>query len=429
MIDSPFRLKETREPSAVRRELAIEVTAPYVAHELEHVISEVARNARIDGFRRGKVPRSLLRKRFAREIDDELLEHVVPKALRQLLPETGLVPIHQPVITEISLKDGEPLSFTAAFEIRPKVVPKNYKGVAIRKHEGEVNDDMVLAQLDQLRESAVQYEPEAPRPLVAGDFVLSDIRSTTDGESETHDGALLEVGGANYHPEFARNLMGRKPGETVEFAVTYGDDDPDPRARGKTVAYALSLKEVKRKVLPDLDDDFAQDLGEFTTLQELKADLRRKLEARMVQEALAAQEREIAETLVPAVEVEVPNAMVEMELDRALQEQARSLMMRGIDPETAPIDWRQTRQRMRDGAIRNVKWHLLLDAIAAEEKIEPTAEELEERLREIAADSKKSVEFVRSKIEKDGRMEELRAGLRKRHTVDFLLRNAKMERR
>jgi trigger factor len=423
---------EMKEPSAVRRELRIEVDAAEVRGERDRIAALLQRSAVLPGFRPGKVPRALLEKRFARDIEDQLMERLVPQALGEALARTGVWPVHDPVIKDVAVAAGEPLRFTASFEVRPRVEARDYRGVVVELPVRRVADADVDRELEALRQRHAHYEAVEPRPLAPGDHALVDLVSRDaagEGEERRQDNAMVEVGGAEYHPEFAAALTGLGPGERKSFTIRYGDDDPDPRARGQSVAYLIDVKEVKRKVLPVLDDEFAQDVGEFQTLAELKTAVRSDLERHLEQQERREQERQLMQALAVPLAIEVPQSMVERELDDMVEEQARVLLMRGIDPRTAPIDWRATRDGQREAAVNKVKWQLLLEAVADQEGISVGADEVEERLQRIAEGSKRSVEYVRSKIEKDGRMDELKTSVRLGKTVDFLMRNARMERR
>jgi len=418
---------ENEEPSPIQRRLRIEVDAVTVDGAFQTVVKQIGQHARIDGFRKGKVPRGLLRRRFAREIEDDVSSTLVPSAVRDALGQTGLQPLHEPVITDVELAEGSPFRFTAAFEIAPTIEPKNYRGVVITAHQAEVTDEDVTRQIDSLREANAQYESLEPRPVEDGDHVLVDLRNDAHGEEQTQEGVMIEVGSDQFHPDFSRNVTGLEAGAEIEFKVTYGDDDPDPEARGRSVNYFVRVRELKRKVLPERDDEFARDLGEFDSIAALEARVRRDLEAQLERQTRRAQENQAAQALLEGLEIELPNALVERELDRAVEEQARVLAMRGIDPRTAPVDWRATREKMREQAERSVKWELLLLAIAREEEIHAGDDEIEERIRRIADGADKSPAFIRSKIEKDGQMEELRRSIILERSVDFVLRNAKME--
>ena len=424
----PVQVK-VESPSPIRRELRVEVAAERVRNAMDRALDELSRRVRLPGFRHGKVPRKLLRSRFQRDIENHIVERFIPQTLEEALEQTGLHPLREPVVREIDLAAGRPLRFTASFEIPPVVDPVDYRGVTIEEDELSVTDEHVQAELDEMRDKVADFVPVEGRALQKGDYAVVDLRITPEGgETKTQDSAMIEVGASDFHPDFAANLLAMEPGDESSFTIRYGDDDPDPEARGKTVHYAVNLKAIKQKELPDLDDDFAQEVG-CDDLAELTAKVRASLDSRLEAMLAARRRQAIADKLVPEVDVEVPVVLVEQQLDSEMHDHAEALQARGVDPKAAPIDWRGFREHLREPAVKAVKWQLLLDAIASKESIQATDEDVDEQLAEIAKGAGKTVDFVRSRFRQDRRLEDLRRSLARKQVVDFLIRNARIERR
>ena len=354
------------------------------------------------------MPHSLLRKRFARGIDKELLEHLVPRAVNEALQQAGLRPVHRPVIKDVSLKPGKPLQFTAAFEVRPAIEPRDYKGVVLHPPERQVEPSDVDQELQAMREAAAQYLPVEPARS-RGATSRWSIRRAAGPRDAEQDGVLIEVGGEEFHPEFARALEGMSPGDEKRFTVIYAEDDPESAGARDLGRVPGQGQGSEAEVAPRPRRRVRQGHRPVRLARRARRRSRPTSSSGWRRERRRQLERQLSETLAAPLAIEVPQALIEHELDRRIEEQARMLLQRGVDPRTAPIDWRGARERQRDDATLKVKWELLLDAIADREGIAVGAEELEERLRQIAEDAGRSVEWVRSKLEKDGRMEEIRS--------------------
>src|SRR5579871_6284808 len=276
----PLASTETKD---VRREIEVEIPAEVVARETETIIQKYQKLARLPGFRRDKVPATVIRQRFGEDIKSEVVEALVPRYFRQETSKQNLTPVSQPQVSDLHIHEGEPLRFKATFEVLPEIEVSGYQEVRAEKADTSVSDEEVEQALNHLREQNASFNAVEDRALADGDFAQVSFTGTpkdeTDAKPVNVDEVLVEIGGANTVREFSENLRGAKPGDQRNFDVTYAEDFSDQRLAGKTLAYAVTVKAIKQKALPELNDDFARELGNFQTFDELKAKVREGMEA------------------------------------------------------------------------------------------------------------------------------------------------------
>lgn len=388
--------------------------------------------ARVPGFRKGKVPISIVRQRFADDIKGEIVEALVPRYFREETEKQKLRPVSQPRVTDLHLHLGEPLTFKASFEVLPDFKVAAYDDIRIEKLPTEVTDEEVERALHNLQQQHATYSPvEDQRPLADGDFAVVGFRGTPkDGEADAKpvevEEVMVEIGGTDTIPEFSENLRGAKPGEQRSFAVKYADDFSDKRLAGKTMTYEVEVKGVKTRSIPELDDDFAKELGaDLSTLDELRNRLRENMKAEKAHESEHRAKDQIVEELVKRNDFPVPDAMLDQQIDLRLERGLRALAAQGMKTEDMKrMDFGRLRAGQRDAALREVKASLILEQIADEEKIEVGDDELERELQALANQSKQSLEQVRARLTQDGGLDRIRHRIRNEKTLDSLYRTS-----
>ncbi len=422
----------SEEANPCRREIAVAIPADVVTAESDAVLARYQKLARVPGFRKGKVPASILRQRFAKEIKEEVVEALVPRYFREETQKQNLQPVSQPRVTDLHLEKGEPLTFKASFEILPEFKVAAYDDIRIEKLPTEVTEEEVERALNNLRQQHATYSPvEEERPLADGDFAVVGFKGTPkDGEADAKpvevDEVMVEIGGGDTIPEFSANLSGAKPGEQRNFEVKYADDFADKRLAGKTMTYEVDVKGIKTRSVPELNDDFAKELGaEFTTLEELRNRLRENMKAEKAHEAEHRGKDQIVEQLVKRNDFPVPDAMLDQQIDMRLERGLRALAAQGMKTEDMKrMDFGRLRAGQREAALREVKASLILEQIADEEKIEVGDEVFEHELQTLADQSKQTLEQVRARLTQDGGLDRIRHRIRNEKTLDSLYRRS-----
>jgi trigger factor len=434
------------------REISIEIPSSTVSGELETFVSRYQKMARVPGFRRGKTPASLVRRRFADELKQEVVESLVPKYFREEVQKQGLSPISQPRIVDFHFEEGEPLRFKAVFEIMPKIELATYNDLKAEKTDISVADDEIEHELQALRENQASYNSvEEDRGLQDGDFAQASFTGTpvekqesglvdpsgnpvSSGQQEAKatgaqpvhmDDVLIDIGGTNTVREFSENLRGARAGEEHTFTISYPEDAQDKRLAGKTLEYKVQIKGIKKKVVPELDDDFAKSLGEFQNLEELRTRIREQMEAQKRHEIEHTAKDKLVEELVNRNQFPVPESLVDHQVTTRLERGFRALAAQGMRPEDMrKMDFGRLRTAQRDAAVREVKASLILEKIAEKENIETSDAELDTEVERLAQQSRQPVEAVRKKLTDDGGLERMRERIRNEKTLDFLYKRS-----
>jgi len=416
-----------------KREIELEIPAENVQKATEKVARDIARIARIPGFRPGKAPVTLVRRRFAEDIQGEVLQSLVPEYLEKALDEKKLVPVTRPEVDKVEFKDGEPLKFRAVFEVLPEFELHDYKGLEIQVDAIEVGDAQVDKTIDELRERGATFTPIEGRAAQDGDYALIKLTGTPEGGGEpvSGDNILCHIGAEETLESFTENLRGAQPGETKQFQAKYPDDYPDQKLAGKTYDYSVEVQALKEKKLPELNDEFAKEAagenGGFSTLAELRAKIRENLDASKEQQQTAQGREKILQQLVKQHDFPVPEALIEHQIDIRLERAVRSLTAQGVDPRAVNIDWVSLRQKQRDHAVDDVKAELLLDRIATAEKIDVSDEELEKEIAALAEHSGESATALRARLTKQGALDSMKSKLRSDKTIAWLYSTSRIE--
>jgi trigger factor len=416
---SPTETKES-----TRREIAVEVPAEDVQRETEALIQKYQKLARLPGFRKGHVPASIIKQRFSEDIKTEVVEALVPRYFRQEAEKQGLVPVSQPRVTDLHIHDGEPLRFKASFEILPEIKVEGYKELRAEKPVIEITDEEVQQALNHLQEQHAAFEAIEGRALADGDFAqvsLDGRPKDGDGQPVHMDDVLVEIGGKNTMPEFTEHLRGASAGEEKAFEVRYPEDSNDQRLRGKTFDYTVKILSMKKKNLPELNDAFAKELGDFTGIEDVNERVRENMEAEKKHTAEHEAKDKLVAELVKRNDFEVPEAMVDRQIDVRLERGLRALAAQGMRPEDMKkMDLNRLRAGQRDQAVQEVKASLLLDRIADLEKIEVSDEEIDHEIEALALQTKQTSEAVRARLTRDGALDRIRNRIRNEKTLNFL---------
>jgi trigger factor len=408
-----------------KHELEISVPAGDVEQETGKVSEDIRGKAHLKGFRAGKAPLSLVRRNFAGDIRQKVLENLVPRFLDARLKDQDLQMVGNPDISDVHFHDGEPLKFKAKFEVFPAFELTDYRGVETPYAEPEVAAEDIEKRLEELRESKATYANEDPRPLAAGDFAVVSLESLSGADEPIKsDEVQVEIGGKDTMPGFTENLTGSSPGDEKEFDVTYPEDYGREQLAGKTVHFHVVVKGIRRKEKPELNDEFAQDLGDFRTIDELKDAVKKSIFAQRQQEAQRKAKDKLVEKLVDANQFAVPNVFVERQLDNRLEQRVSSLAQQGIDARSLNLDWRKLRDNMRDAATREVRASLILGRVAEKEAIAATNQEVDQEVDRIARQEREPVASMRKKLSANGMLDRIASHIATEKTLNYLFDHA-----
>jgi len=409
-----------------QREIAVEIPADIVSRETEVIIQKFQKMAKLPGFRKGKVPASVVKQRFAEDIKTEVVEQLVPKYFRAETEKQGLHPVSQPRVTDLHIHDGEPLKFTAKFEVLPDFDVLGYNAIKVERPDVTVTDDEVENTLNQLREQNASYSAVEGRPLQDGDFAQVAFKGTPQGEPDAQpvsmDDVMVELGGSNTIPEFTENLRGVNAGDEKTFTVKYADDFSDERLKGKSFDYTVKVNSIKTKNLPELNDDFAKEMGaQFNSIDQLKAAIRENMEGEKKHRAEHEGKDKLVDELVKANPIEVPDALVEHQVDLRLERGLRALAQQGMKTEDMRrMDFTRLRSGQRDAAKKEVQVALLLEKIADKENVAVTDEDVDKEIHILAAQSQQPVDAVRARLIKEGAIDRIRNRIRTDKTLELL---------
>ena len=357
---------------------ALEITIPVevIGEETKNIVVSFQKRARIPGFRPGKAPASLVQKSFERDIRQQVLESLIPKYFDQEVEREKLKLAGQPNIVDVHFHPGEPLRFKAEFEVFPEVELRQYRGLSVPYKDPEVSEEDVTERVEQIRNDKATFVNEDPRPLADGDFAVISLHSLEGTEEPVHtDEISLEIGGKDTLEAFSTNLRGMSPGEEKDFDVTYPEEYGQSKLAGKTVRFHAVVIGVRRKELPGLTDEFAQDLGDYRTVDELRAAVQKGIFAQRQMEAQREAKDKLVDVLVDQHDFPVPELFVDRQIRNRVEQSLRSLAAEGVDPKSLQLDWEKMKSSQRDRALREVKASLLLGRVAEQENIQFTPED------------------------------------------------------
>jgi trigger factor len=414
-----------------RHSLEVSVPVEEVESETSRVMADVQKRAKLPGFRPGKAPASLIRKQFAGEIRQRVLESLIPKYLQKQFEAENLNVVGTPDVKDVHFHEGEPLRFKAEFEVVPAFELKEYKGVEVPYHDPEVSDEDVAARIEELRQAKADYSNVDPRPIEDGDFAVVSLETVdagkggVEGEPVKQDETVLEIGGADTFPAFSDNLRGASPGDEKEFPVPYPEDYGNKRLAGKTVVFRARVKGIRKKELPELNDDFAQDLGDYRNLDELRDAIRKNIFAQRRYEAEQEAKNKIVDRLVAEHDFPVPEVFVDRQIRNRVEQNLRALAAEGVDPNSLKLDWTKVKESQRDKALHEVKASLLLAKVAEREAIHATREEVDREVERIARQQREPVGAVQLRFEKDGTLGRIANHIQTEKTLNLLFEHAR----
>ncbi|HSW49041.1 MAG TPA: trigger factor [Bryobacteraceae bacterium] len=413
--------------SECQRTVEITVPAAEVEQETERVLSSLMARVKLPGFRPGKAPAGMVRSRFAGDIREEVVRNLVPKHFHKHAEDHNLRVVGTPDVTDIHYHAGEPLTFKAEFEVAPEFELGDYRGLTVPYREPEVTAEEVAKRLEELRERKAEFVNEPPRAVADGDYAVVSLEAQGEVEEalRKRDELVVEIGGADTLEAFSANLRGMSPGEEKEFDVTYPEDYGDNKLSGRTIHFRSALQGIRRKELPELNDAFAADLGDFKNLDELAEEIRKGLQRE--QEYLAQQraKAKLVDELVSRHEFPVPEALVDRQIQNQVEQYLRGLAAQGADLDSVKLDWGKIRESRRDRAIKEVKASLLLERIADKEALGVTHEEVDREVQRVARQGREPVSAVRRRLEEDGGLNRIANRIRTDKTLSLLFEHAR----
>ena len=434
------------------RELVIDVPADDVAAAWRKVAANYRKYAKIPGFRAGKVPESVVRRRFAAEIRKEVIDTLLPERFNKAMNEQHLRPVGQPKVTDLTLEDGTPLHAKAVFEILPAFSIEGYKDVKVDKPSVEITEEEFQHELAHLRDSRATIEPvEEDRALQDGDWAEISYKGqiqpdsspdpspdpSVDPSAAAPEGAaepqpaeaqpisgentLVEIGGKDTVEAFSNSLRGVKPGQELKVEVIYPADYSETKLAGKTVAYDVEVKAIKKRILPELNDDFAEELGHYEDYAALEASVREYIASRKRRSVESETKDRLFAVMTERFTFPVPESLVQDQIDTRLERGLRALAAQGMQPEQMrKLDFTRLRAAQRDSALAEVKTNVLLDRIAGEENITVSDEELDKELQIVSVQSREPLDALKVRLTKDGGLDRIREQLRRDKTASIL---------
>ncbi len=412
------------------REVEVTIPADEVSKALRGAVKRYQKQARIPGFRAGKVPETLIRSRFSEGIRQEVLEAVMPAHFQRAIGESKYRLVSQPQVVDMKMEDGQPLWFKATFEVAPEVSVDGYHDVKVEKPDAAFSDDDFNTELERVRDSRSTMEPVSEeRPLAEGDwaqisftgaFKKPDEAEGNSGPLEGQD-VLLEVGGKNTIEAFSAALRGASVGQQLKFEVVYPADFGEARLAGKTVEYDVEVKGIKKRIQPELNDEFAKELGDYASYSDFTTQFRENLQREKDRRTETETREKLMEALIARYDFPVPESMVQQQIDARLDRGLRALAAQGMKEEDMKrLDFPRLRAAQRDSALNEVKGLLVLDKIAEAEGIAVSDEEVQQELELLALQLREPVDALRARLTGDGSIVRIREQLRRDKTGSLL---------
>ena len=407
-----------------KRSVEVEIPLEEVERAKERVTSSLRQRVRLPGFRPGKAPVSMIQSRFEGDIRNEVLEMLLPQAFRSRVEKEELKVVGTPDISELTFEPGKPIRFKADFEIAPEFDIADFHGLPVKYEEPTTSDDEITKRLDSMRESKAEYVNLDPRPIADKDFVVVELKSLSGLAEPIEQDVQIEVGAPETLVPFNEALLGASPGDAKEVDVTYPEDYGQERLAGRTVRFRLTPKIIRSKELPALDDEFARDLGDYQTLDELKETVKKTVFHEKQYAAQQEAKEALIDRLVEANDFPVPEAYIDRQIENQVRMQLRDLAGPGADLSSLKLDWAKIKESQRDKAVRNVKASLLLEKIADREAIRATKDEVDREVQRIARQEREAVAVTRARLEKDGTLARIASHIQTEKTLQFVFDQA-----
>jgi trigger factor len=408
-----------------KHELELLIPAQAVEAETTKVTDQFRQKAHLKGFRAGKAPLSLIRSSYRSEIRQKVLENLVPRFFDAKVAEEKLRIVGQPNIKDVHFHDGADVHFKAEFEVFPEFEIGEYRGLEVPYADPEIPAEDVDKRVEEIRESKATYVNVDPRPLESGDYAVVSLESTAGSDEPIKsDEVQILIGGAETLPGFTENLTGASPGDVKEVQVSYPADYGSPKLAGKTVTFQVTVNGLRKKELPELNDEFAQDLGDFRTVDELREAVKKSIFAQRQSDVVRTAKDKLVDKLVDAHDFPVPNVFVERQIENRVEQRLRALAQEGVDPRSFNLDWNKIKEAQRDQATREVRASLLLGKVAEKEAIVATNEEVDKEVDRIARQEREMAAVVRKKMLEDGTLDRIASHIQTEKTLNFLFDNA-----
>jgi len=430
-FEGDFVKTQIESVSDVKKIVHVEIPWEEVDQHVRETVRQISRSARIPGFRPGKAPESLIRNRFAQQIKDDVIQHMVPEAYQEILKETKFDIISEPSIHDVMYSEGSPFLFKVTIETRPNIELKDYKNLELKGEKFQVKEEEVDRILKAYQERAAELVPQEDTPAAAGHFLNAFVRAhmVQQGSRKKlfEDKTVIELGSEDNHPAFNGNLLGKRAGETVEFDASYSEDYEEKSIAGKTIHYQVTIEAVNDKRVPAIDDELAKDLGDFNSLEDLKEKIRKDLSDAKTSDQRNYLKEEVIKKLIDLNPFEVPEGLVRKETESLLHNYAHALQRRGTKLENPELNWPEIEARLARQADQNIRGSMIVDAISGVEKIGVTDDDVEKAIQQMAEQRRRAPESVKAELVKEERMDDLKRRLLIGKTLDFLIDHANIE--
>ncbi|HEX5734018.1 MAG TPA: trigger factor [Blastocatellia bacterium] len=431
-----------------KKQLRLEIPGDKVKAETNEIAAKLARTVSLPGFRPGHVPTSVVKTRFRKELRDEVLSHILPEALKTAIEEKNLKVLGEPSIDELDYGDDDAINVTITVEVQPEFELSNYKGISLAKRVYKIGDEQVDETVERLRLAHAELVPVEDRPAQAGDIVTVNITgkfapatdeaeqteeqegskaapAAADKREVTEQDVEIELGGEGVLKEFTEALTGAHAGDTRTFNLTYAPDYAHEQYRGRTVNYAADVTAVRVKELPEVDDQFAGVVNEeYKTVDDLRSSIRSRLEHEAEHRTDDEFRTAIMEALVDRNRFDVPEVVVERQLDSRLRMLISQLANQGMDPRRLQLDWEGLRESQRERAEREVRGFFVLDRIASEENIEVSDEEVDSEIERRSEGMRESAAVLKARLTKEDGLDSIKEQVRNRKALDLVISSA-----
>jgi len=411
---------EIEQVSPIRKKMSVALPPEQVDQEVDKAYLNLQKQIKLRGFRPGKAPLALLQRYFKAQIEEEVVSALVQDSYPRALDETNMLPVSQPIIEKGVLERGNAFSYTASFEIKPDIIVQGYQGLQLEKEKLSITEEDIEQQLKNLQDNQATLKTVAGRAAKTGDCVVIDYEGTIEEKpfaDSTIKDHLIEIAPESFLPGFSEHLTGMKPGEEKSFSIAVPEKYAREDLAGKTIDCKVQLNEIKEKILPALDDEFARDLGAYADLADLKEKIRASLTTHRQQQIEAGLREKIASTLIEKNSLEVPPAMIEQQIKSMIINMQQRLYSQGVNIEKFPYSIEKLSDIYKEPAERQVRTSLILEAIAKKENLAVTAEELEKRYQEIAQTLNQDVAAVKKSVEQ----ELIKAQLQEEKAIDLII--------
>jgi trigger factor len=410
-----------------KRSLEVEIPVEEVEKARQRVAESIRLKVRLPGFRPGKAPASMIESRFAGDIRQEVIEQLLPQAFRARVEKEELHVVGQPNISDLHYEPGGPIRFKAEFEVAPEFEIADYHGLPVKYEEPVVGDEEVANRLDDMRERRAEYVNLDPRPIEDKDHVVVQLKSLGGLAEPIEQDSTIEVGGGDTFPSFTEALLGASPGDAKEADVIYPEDYGEPRLAGKTVHFSLTPKVIQKKELPALDDEFARDLGDYQTLDELRDAVRKSIFHEKQHAAQLVAKEALIDRLVEANDFPIPETYVNRQIENQLSTQLRQVTGRDVDLSKLNLDWAKVKEKQREPALRSVKASLLIEKVSQKEGIKATRDEVDREVQRISQQEREPIPVTRARLDKDGTLARIASHIQSEKTMQFLFEQAQKQ--